>query len=114
MIDVGSMDKLLAPDGTSMTSFDKILAPGGTAVESDYQLANRKDGSGRDCSESGGGDFDASDRATASTERGQDQQTLIHNRLDSFVHLGKKGESFTWFPLFPYISCIVSLERGAV
>ena len=67
MIDVASMDKLLAPGGTSVASFDKILAPGGTAVESDYQFADREDGSGGDFGESGGGDFGEGDRAAAST-----------------------------------------------
>ena len=67
MIDVASMDKLLAPGGTSVASFDKILAPGGTAVESDYQFADREDGSGGDFGDSGGGDFGEGDRAAAST-----------------------------------------------
>ena len=66
MIDVASMDKLLAPGGTSVASFDKILAPGGTAVESDYQFADREDGSGGDFGDSGG-DFGEGDRAAAST-----------------------------------------------
>ena len=60
MMTVAEMDKLLAPGGTSVASFDKILAPGGTAVESDYQFADREDGSG-------GGDFGEGDRAAAST-----------------------------------------------
>ena len=67
MIDVASMDKLLAPGGTSVASFDKILAPGGTAVKSDYQFADREDGSGGDFGDSGGGDFGEGDRAAAST-----------------------------------------------
>ena len=67
MIDVASMDKLLAPGGTSVASFDKILAPGGTAVESDYQFADREDGSGGDFGEAGGSDFGEGDRAAAST-----------------------------------------------
>ena len=66
MVTVAEMDKLLAPGGTSVASFDKILAPGGTAVESDYQFADREDGSGGDFGESGG-DFGEGDRAAAST-----------------------------------------------
>ena len=67
MVTIAEMDKLLAPGGTSVASFDKILAPGGTAVESDYQFADREDGSGGDFGESGGGDFGEGDRAAAST-----------------------------------------------
>ena len=67
MMTVAEMNKLLAPGGMSVASFDKILAPGGTAVESDYQFADREDGSGRDFGDSGGGDFGESDRAAAST-----------------------------------------------
>ena len=67
MIDVASMDKLLAPGGTSVASFDKILAPGGTAVEGDHQFADREDSSGGDFDGSGGGDSGEGDRAAAST-----------------------------------------------
>ena len=67
MIDVASMDKLLAPGGTSVASFDKILAPGGTAIDSDHQFADREDGSGGSFGNSGGGDFGDGDRAAAGT-----------------------------------------------
>ena len=67
MMTVAEMDKLLAPGGTSVASFDKILAPGGTAVESDFQFADRENGSGGDFGESGGDGFGEGDRAAAST-----------------------------------------------
>ena len=65
MVDVASMEKLLAPGGTTLTAFTDQR--GKSFGHADYQFADREDGSGGDFGESGGGDYFDGDRAAAST-----------------------------------------------
>ena len=65
MVDVASMEKLLAPGGTNLTAFTD--RHGKSFGDSDYQFADREDGSGGDFGNSGGDFGGEGDRAAAST-----------------------------------------------